>query len=64
MAFFVFNEQSIINSLFAGKIKVLPQKYNVNSLIYLFEYDELMRLRKPYLFSYSKEELNSAKKIQ
>lgn len=60
--FFVFNEQSIINSLFAGKIKVLPQKYNVNSLIYLFEYDELMRLRKPYLFSYSKEELNSAKK--
>lgn len=59
--FFVFNEQSIINSLFAGRIKVLPQKYNVNSLVYLFEYDELMRLRRPYFFSYDKEEFYNSR---
>ncbi len=59
---FVFNEQSVINSLFSGKIKIIHQKYNVNSLVFLFEYDELIRLRKPYKFSYSKEQLEEAKK--
>lgn len=60
--YFVFNEQTIINSLFSGKIKILPQKYNVNSLVYLFEYDELMKLRKPYKFSYNQEEYYEARK--
>lgn len=60
--FFIFNEQSILNSMFSGKIKILPQKYNVNSLVYLFEYEELMCLRKPHNFSYSKEEFYDARK--
>ena len=59
--FFIFNEQSTINSMFSGKIKILPQNYNVNSLVYLYEYDELMRLRRPYRYSYSKEDLLDAR---
>ena len=59
--YFVFNEQSVLNSIFEGKIKVLPQQYNVNSLVYLFTYDELMKLRHPYNFSYSEKELDAAK---
>ena len=59
--FFIFNEQSTINSMFSGKIKVLSQNYNVNSLVYLYEYDELMRLRRPYNYSYSREDLLNAK---
>ncbi|MEQ8155646.1 MAG: glycosyltransferase family 8 protein [Clostridiaceae bacterium] len=54
--YFVFNEQSILNSVFAGKIKILPQEYNINSLVYAFKYQELMRLRKPQNFSYTKKE--------
>lgn len=59
--YFVFNEQTILNSVFEEKIKILPQKYNVNSLVFLFEYHELMRLRRPYKFSYSEEEYYDAK---
>ncbi len=60
--YFIFNEQSIINSLFSGKIRILPQKYNVNTLVYLFTYDELLKLRKPHKFSYSVDEYNEARK--
>lgn len=60
--YFVFNEQSILNSMFSGKVKILPQKYNVNSLVYLFEYHELLKLRRPYRFSYGKEEFYEARK--
>ena len=59
--FFIFNEQSTINSLFSGKIKILPQNDNVNSLVYLYDYDELMRLRTPYNYSYTSEELMDAR---
>ena len=59
--YFVFNEQSILNAVFAGKVKILHQKYNVNSLVYLFEYDELMKLRKPKNYSYSPEEYYEAR---
>ncbi len=59
--FFIFNEQSVINALFSGQIKILPQKYNTNSLVYLYEYDELMKLRKPYHYSYTKDDLLEAR---
>lgn len=59
--YFVFNEQSILNSMFSEKIKILPQKYNVNSLVYLFSRKELMRLRRPYNFPYSEDELKQAR---
>lgn len=60
--FFIFNEQSTINSALSGKIKILPQNYNVNSLVYLYDYEELMKLRKPYHYSYSRDELMDARK--
>lgn len=59
--YFLFNEQSVLNSVFEEKIKILPQQYNVNSLIYLFSYDELMKLRRPYHFSYTPEECETAR---
>lgn len=59
--YFVFNEQSILNSLFSGTVKILPQKYNVNSLVYLFSFKELMELRRPLNFSYTEEELLEAR---
>ncbi|WP_044292847.1 glycosyltransferase family 8 protein [Robinsoniella peoriensis] len=59
--YFVFNEQSILNSIFAGKIKILPQKYNMNSLYYVFDYEELLMLRRPYSFSYDKIEYYNAR---
>lgn len=59
--YFVFNEQSILNSLFSGAIKILPQKFNVNSLVYLFSYKELMKLRQPCKFSYTEEEYIEAR---
>lgn len=59
--YFVFNEQSILNTVFDSKILVLPQQYNVNSLIYLFTYKELMNLRRPYHFSYTPAEFEKAK---
>lgn len=60
--YFVFNEQSILNSVFADKILVLPCKYNTTSLVYTFEYEELMKMRAPDHYSYSKEEYYEARK--
>lgn len=59
--YFVFNEQTILNSVFENKIKVLPLKYNVYTLVYAFDYKQLMRLRKPYKYCYSEEEYVSAR---
>ena len=59
--YFVFNEQSILNSVFEGRIRIMPQQYNVNSLIYLFSYEELLRLRRPYNFSYTSKECEWAR---
>lgn len=59
--YFVFNEQSILNSMFSGKIKILPLRYNVYSLVYLFTYPELMKLRKPLRYSYREQEVLEAK---
>lgn len=57
----VFNDQSILNELFKNQILILPQQYNVNSLVYLFSYQELMTLRKPYHYSYTADDLDAAK---
>lgn len=57
----VFNDQSILNELFQKRILILPQQYNVNTLVYLFTYQELMTLRKPYHYSYTAEDLAVAR---
>jgi len=54
--FFVFNEQTVINSVCQGKILILPCRYNVTSLVYSFTYNELMKLRRPLHYSYEPEE--------
>ena len=59
--FFVYNEQTILNSVFENKIKILPLKYNVYTLVYALEYEQLMKLRMPYNYSYSKDEYEQAK---
>ncbi len=59
--YFVFNEQSVINSVCSDKIKILPCKYNTTTLVYSFEYDELMRMRNPGKYAYSREEYYSAR---
>lgn len=59
--FFVFNEQTILNSIFSDKILILPCEYNINTLVYTFEYDELMKLRKPDHYSYSYDEFYYAR---
>lgn len=60
--YFIFNEQSILNMVFCGKIYVLPLKYNISTLIYAFEYNELIKLRKPQKYSYDIEEFYTARK--
>jgi lipopolysaccharide biosynthesis glycosyltransferase len=59
--FFVYNEQTILNSVFENKIKILPLKYNVYTLVYELEYKQLMKLRTPYNYSYSEDDYNEAK---
>lgn len=59
--YFIFNEQSIINSVFEGEIYVLPLYYNVYSLVFKFEYQELMKLRKPYRYTYDEALYNEAR---
>lgn len=47
-----------INDLYYA---VAQSKYNVNTLVYSFSYEELMRLRKPFCYSYSKDEYYAAR---
>ena len=57
----MFNEQSILNSVFAGKVYILPLKYNVYTLVFTFKRNELMKLRIPHNYSYSEKEYELAK---
>ena len=59
--FIVFNEQSILNSVFAEKVYILPLKYNVYTLVFTFKRNELMKLRIPHNYSYSEKEYELAK---
>ena len=59
--YFVFNEQTILNSVFSDKILVLPCAYNTNTLVYAFDYKDLMILRKPAHYSYKEEEYMNAR---
>ena len=47
--------------MFEGEIYVLPLYYNVYSLVFKFEYQELMKLRKPYRYTYDEELYNEAR---
>lgn len=60
--FFVFNEQSILNHIFAGKIYILPPEYNTVTIVFALEYDEMHVLRMPRDYSYTKEQYLNARK--
>ncbi len=56
-----FMEQTVFNYVLQGKIKYLPAQYNISSLIQMFSFEELIKLRKPIYF-YSEDKLERAKK--
>lgn len=60
--YFVFNEQSILNHVFAGKIYILPPEYNTVTILFALEYDEMHILRMPRNYSYSEAEYLNARK--
>ncbi|MBO5163341.1 MAG: glycosyltransferase family 8 protein [Ruminococcus sp.] len=60
--YFVFNEQSILNHVFAGKILILPPEYNTVTIVFALEYDEMHVLRMPRRYSYSKKQYLNARK--
>ena len=56
-----FLEQDLMNIIFEGKIKLLSPRYNMLTSIYLFDYADVIRMKKPISY-YEKEEVNAAKK--
>lgn len=55
-----FLEQDLMNMLFAGHLKLLHPKYDMLTSFTHFDYDELIKLKKPISF-YTKEEFEQAK---
>ena len=55
-----FFEQTLMNFSCRGKIMKLHPKYNTYTLFYAFEYENLLRWRKPTIF-YTKSEIEEAK---
>lgn len=55
-----FMEQTVFNCVLQGNIKYLPAEYNVSSLIQMFSYEEISRMRRPRHF-YHKAELEDAR---
>lgn len=56
-----FFEQTLMNWSCKGKILELPPEYNMYTLFYAFEYENLIRWRKPLRF-FNKNEIENAKK--
>lgn len=55
-----FLEQDLMNTVFYGHLRLLHPRYNLLTSIALFNYDEIMKMKKPVSY-YSHEEINSAK---
>ena len=55
-----FLEQDLMNLVFYGNLKLLPPQYNVLSSVYLFDYDDIIRMKRPVIY-YSETEVNYAK---
>lgn len=56
-----FLEQDLMNIVFDRHIRLLHPRYNLLTSIYLFEYDEVMKMKKPVSY-YTKDEISYAKK--
>ena len=55
-----FFEQTLMNYACRGKIKKMPPRYNVYSLLYAFSYKNCLRFRSPTAF-YDENEIKNAK---
>ena len=55
-----FLEQDIMNLAFYGHLKVLNPRYNMITSVYYFEYEEVLRMKKPVIY-YEKETIEKAK---
>lgn len=56
-----FLEQDLMNVTFYGHIKLLNPRYNLLTSVYLFEYDEVMRMKRPVSY-YERKEVEEAKR--
>lgn len=59
LKFINYADQDILNGIFKGKIKVLPSKFNVMTILGVYSYEEIMKLRKPVNY-YNQKELIDA----
>lgn len=55
-----FLEQDLMNLTFYGHLKLLHPRYNMLTSIYLFDYKDVIKMKKPVSY-YSEEEILSAK---
>lgn len=56
-----FLEQDLMNLTFYGHLKLLHPRYNLLTSIYLFDYKDVLKMKKPVSY-YSEEEVAQAKK--
>ena len=56
-----FLEQDILNIVLDGHIKLLEPQYNMLTSIYIFGYDEIIKMKKPVEY-YTKNQIIRAKK--
>ena len=57
---FLYEVQDEMNVLLEGKVKIIPPKYNCTTSIFVFDYENMKRYRRPTTFC-SKEEFEEAK---
>lgn len=56
-----FLEQDLMNMVFYGHVKLLNPRYNMLTSIYLFDYKEVIKMKRPVVY-YSEEEIVEAKR--
>lgn len=56
-----FLEQDLMNITFYGHIKLLPARYNLLTSICLFDYDDVIRMKRPVSY-YEKQDVEDAKR--
>ena len=56
-----FLEQDLMNMTFYGHLKLLSPRYNMLTSIYLFDYLEVQKMKKPVIY-YTEQEIKDAKK--
>jgi len=57
-----FLEQDLMNLVFEGHLKLLHPRYNLLTSIYLFDYSEVLKMKRPVRY-YTKELVKEAKEI-